>query len=103
MLCLVPRPDSASCVRALQPGTIMAASDRFAISVNGTGGHGAMPHLAKDPVVAAAAVVTALQPLVSRETSPTDGAVVTVSRFNTGKFSGRPPCLHVSIRDQGSR
>ena len=70
----------------------MAASDRFAISVNGTGGHGAMPHLARDPVVAAAAVVSALQPLVSRETSPTDGAVVTVSRFNTGPtqvFAGR--------------
>jgi metal-dependent amidase/aminoacylase/carboxypeptidase family protein len=63
----------------------MAASDRFAFSINGTGGHGAMPHLAADPVVAAAAVVAALQPLVSRETSPTDGAVVTVSRFNTGE------------------
>ena len=68
----------------MQPGTIMAASDRFNISVEGRGGHGAMPHLAADPVVAAAAVVGALQPLVSRETSPSDGAVVTVARFNTG-------------------
>ena len=62
----------------------MAASDRFNITVSGRGGHGAMPHLSADPVVAAAAVVSALQPLVSRETSPTDGAVVTVARFNTG-------------------
>ena len=68
----------------------MAASDRFAFSINGTGGHGAMPHLAADPVVAAAAVVAALQPLVSRETSPTDGAVVTVSRFNTGEHGNWP-------------
>ena len=62
----------------------MAAADRFWVRVNGRGGHGAMPHLAVDPVVAAAAVVTALQPLVSRETSPTTAAVVTVAQFNTG-------------------
>jgi metal-dependent amidase/aminoacylase/carboxypeptidase family protein len=42
-----------------------------------------MPHLAADPVVAASAVVMALQTLISRETSPTEGAVVTVARFNT--------------------
>ena len=62
----------------------MAAADRFWVRVSGRGGHGAMPHLAVDPVVAAAAVVTALQPLVSRETSPTTAAVVTVAQFNTG-------------------
>ena len=63
----------------------MAASDRFNITIEGRGAHGAMPHLGADPVVAGAAVVTALQPLVSRETSPTDSAVITVARFNTGK------------------
>ena len=42
--------------------------------------------------MAGAAIVSALQPLVSRETSPTDGAVVTVSRFNTGIF------LYVMLR-----
>ncbi|GAX76830.1 hypothetical protein CEUSTIGMA_g4276.t1 [Chlamydomonas eustigma] len=66
-------------------GTIMAASDRFSFVVQGRGGHGAMPHLAADPVVASSAIVMTLQSLVSRETSPTDGAVVTVSRFNTGQ------------------
>ncbi|KXZ45257.1 hypothetical protein GPECTOR_56g353 [Gonium pectorale] len=65
-------------------GPIMAASDRFAFSVRGAGGHGALPHTARDPVVAAAAVVMALQTLVSRETAPVDSAVVTVARFNTG-------------------
>lgn len=54
-----------------------------------------LPHRTKDPVVAAAALVGALQSLVSRETSPTDGAVVSVSRFNTGallcSIRGRPP------------
>jgi len=63
----------------------MAAADRFWARVQGRGGHGAMPHLAVDPVVAAAAIVAALQPLVSRETSPTSAAVVTVAEFNTGE------------------
>ena len=63
----------------------MAAADRFWARVQGRGGHGAMPHLAVDPVVAAAAIVAALQPLVSRETSPTSAAVVTVAELNTGE------------------
>ena len=63
---------------------MMAATDTFEVTISGRGGHGAMPHLSADPVVAAAAVVSSLQPLVSRETSPTDGAVITVARFNTG-------------------
>ncbi|PNH03210.1 IAA-amino acid hydrolase ILR1-like 1, partial [Tetrabaena socialis] len=63
---------------------MMAASDRFALVVRGVGGHGALPHTTRDPVVAASAVVLALQALVSRETSPVDSAVVTVARFNTG-------------------
>ncbi len=62
----------------------MAAADRFWVEVNGRGGHAAMPHLTVDPVMAAAQIVVALQPLVSRETSPTDSTVVTVARFNTG-------------------
>lgn len=49
---------------ATRAGPIMAASDRFNITLRGRGGHGAMPHLAADPVVAAAALVLALQTLV---------------------------------------
>ncbi|KAG2448129.1 hypothetical protein HYH02_006714 [Chlamydomonas schloesseri] len=77
-------PDLPSGTIGTRPGTIMAASDRFTFSVRGQGGHGALPHTTRDPVVAAAAVVMALQTLVSRETAPVDAAVVTVSRFNTG-------------------
>ena len=62
----------------------MAAADRFFVKIKGRGGHGAMPHLSIDPVIAATAVVASLQSLVSRETSPTGSAVVTVARFNTG-------------------
>ena len=70
---------------ATRTGTILAASDRLRVLVTGRGGHAAMPHLAKDPVVAAAAILLALQPIVSRETSPTDAAVISVTRFNTGE------------------
>lgn len=62
----------------------MAASDRFNITVRGQGGHAGLPHRLRDPVIAAAAVVGSLQPLVSREIAPSDSAVVSVSRFNTG-------------------
>ena len=70
---------------AVQAGTIMAASTRFHAVVRGHGGHGGMPHLARDPVIAAAAIVHALQPLVSRETDPLDGAVISVTRLSTGR------------------
>lgn len=81
-------------------GTMMAASDRFSLRVLGVGGHGALPHTARDPVVAAAAVVMALQTIVSRETSPVDAAVVTVSRFNTGP--GAANVIPDSVELQGT-
>ena len=71
-------------VVASRPGTLMAASGCFDAIVTGVGGHGAMPHTTVDPVVAASAIVTALQTLVSREADPTRALVVTVARFNTG-------------------
>ncbi len=70
---------------AVSPGPIMAAADSFTITVRGAGGHGAMPHLATDPVVAAAALVTALQSLVSREVDPTRTLVVSVTRIHGGE------------------
>ena len=85
-----------------QPGTQMAAADTFFMTVSGRGGHGAMPHLTTDPVVAAASVIAALQPLVSRETSPTDGAVVTVATISSGDrlpqaLSGALPATTCSL------
>ena len=62
----------------------MAASTSFQAVVRGKGGHAAMPHLTTDPVVAAAAVIQALQLLVSRQTDPLDSAVISVTQFNTG-------------------
>ena len=64
----------------------MAGSTSFEFTLKGRGGHAAMPHQTVDPVVAAAAIVQALQPLVSRETDPVDGAVISVTRMNTGQL-----------------
>jgi hippurate hydrolase len=62
----------------------MAASDEFTIELVGTGCHAAMPHLGRDPIVAAASLIQALQPLVARETDPVDKAVVSVTRVAGG-------------------
>ncbi|WP_119156812.1 M20 aminoacylase family protein [Caldimonas tepidiphila] len=66
------------------PGAVMAASDRFEITINGRGGHGAHPHLTVDPVVVAAQIITAAQSLVSRNTSPLDNAVVSICAMQGG-------------------
>jgi amidohydrolase len=65
-------------------GPFMAAPDTFAVTVRGRGGHAAMPHKAVDPIPVAAQIVTSLQQIVSRETSPIERAVVTVTRINGG-------------------
>ncbi|HTN97901.1 MAG TPA: M20 aminoacylase family protein [Nordella sp.] len=69
---------------AVRPGTIMAAVDTPTVIISGPGGHGALPHKSADPIVAAAAVVTALQTIVARNVDPNEPAVVTVGTFNAG-------------------
>lgn len=69
---------------AATPGPVMAAADTFRIKIHGKGGHAAYPHESEDPIVAAAALITALQTLVSRNTSPFDSAVVSVTQINGG-------------------
>ncbi len=62
----------------LREGAAMASSDYATITLTGVGGHGAMPHRAADPSVAAASIVMALQTVVSRNIDPLHAAVVTV-------------------------
>ena len=69
---------------ATKAGPIMAAADAFEMQIRGSGGHGAMPHLAADPVVIAAQVVTALQTIISREVDPVEPAVLTVGEIGAG-------------------
>ncbi len=65
-------------------GFVMASVDSVDVTIRGAGGHGAYPHLTKDPVVIAAETVLALQTIVSRETRPLDPAVVTVGSIHGG-------------------
>jgi hippurate hydrolase len=66
------------------PGVSFASSDAFDVTVTGTSGHAAHPHLAVDAVTAAAYFVTQLQTIVSREVAPVRPAVVTIGRIAGG-------------------
>ena len=66
------------------PGYAMANVDSVDVVIRGVGGHGAMPHMTKDPVVIAAQTVLALQTIDSRETDPLEPVVVTVGSIHGG-------------------
>ncbi|MBL8643259.1 MAG: amidohydrolase [Rhodospirillaceae bacterium] len=65
-------------------GPAAAAVDSVDLLVKGVGGHGAVPHATKDPIVLASRIVGAIQTLISRELDPQDAAVVTVGSFQAG-------------------
>jgi len=69
---------------ALTHGGIMAGVVEVGFRVRGRGGHGALPHRAADPVVAAAQLIVALQTVVSRETDPHDSVVLTLGALHAG-------------------
>lgn len=86
---------------ALRDGPAMASSDYVTITVCGNGGHGAMPHRATDPVVAASSLVMALQSVVSRNVDPLQMAVVTVGAIHGGEANNVIPAevtLQLSVR-----
>lgn len=68
----------------VRAGTIFASADKFTLSIKGRGGHAAMPHGAVDPIVISAYIITALQTLISRETSPFSPAVITIGTIQAG-------------------
>ncbi len=89
-------------------GAMMASSDKVFITLTGHGGHGAMPHMAVDPVVAAASVVMALQTVVARNVDPQQTAVVSVGVLQAGHANNVIPHsahLQLSVRslDNGVR
>lgn len=73
------------------PGPIMAAVDNFEIHVRGRGGHGAMPHLTADPVVAAVAIVAAIQTISSRNHYALDDLALSVTQIHTGSADNIVP------------
>ncbi len=95
---------------AIRDGAAMASADKVTITVTGKGGHGASPHLAVDPVVAAAQIITALQALISRETPPLDAAILSITMLRAGtafniipdavEMTGTLRCFSPTLREQ---
>jgi amidohydrolase len=67
-----------------RPGPLLAAADRFHVTIRGKGGHGAHPDLTHDPIAIGAQIVTALQTIVAREIDPIQPAVCTVGALIAG-------------------
>jgi amidohydrolase len=101
----------------LEPGTIavhdsavMASGGRVGFRIIGHSGHAALPHLARDPMVAAAHLLLALQTIVSRDVDPLEAAVVTIGILRSGGAANQIPgeaymrgttrALKESVRDE---
>lgn len=76
-------------------GPVMAGSGDFEITITGKGGHGAAPHMAVDPVVCAAQIITAFQSVLSRNVDPLDTGVLSVTRVHTGTANNIIPQVAV--------
>ena len=76
---------------AVHDGPVMAAGARLEFRVRGQAGHAALPHLARDPMLASAHLLVALQSVVSRNVDPMDGAVVTIATIHGGTAINQIP------------
>ncbi|MBS0254400.1 MAG: amidohydrolase [Proteobacteria bacterium] len=77
-------PQSPHGLVAGRAGALLAAADRFEITITGRGGHASMPHHGLDPVPIAAEIVMALQALVTRQFDAHDPVVATVALIEAG-------------------
>jgi amidohydrolase len=94
----------------LRDGAIMAAADRFEVTIQGKGGHGAEPHNSVDAIVVGSQFVTQLQSIISRRLDPLQSAVITVANFEAlnpfnviadqAKLSGTVRTFDEAIRQQ---
>lgn len=80
-------------------GRALSGLYEFSLKVKGKGGHGAFPHLAVDPIVAAAQIITSLQSVVSRETDSSKSLVLSIGNINT---DGRWNVIPESVEMQGT-
>ena len=76
---------------AASAGPVMASSNEFRITLQGKGGHAAMPHNALDPVPVACQLVQAFQTIVSRNVKPIDAAVISVTMIHAGEATNVIP------------
>ena len=95
---------------AICDGAAMTSADKLMLTITGRGGHGASPHLAIDPIVASAQIITALQTLVSRETPPLSTAVLSLTTLKAGtafniipdavEMTGTLRCFDAALREK---
>lgn len=78
------QPDLEAGRVGVKDGPLMAAADVFSIKIKGRGGHGAYPHLIRDPIMGAAAVIMNLQTLVSRNRNPLEPGVLSIGTIHGG-------------------
>jgi len=76
---------------ALRAGPVFASSNEFRVTIRGRGAHAAMPHNGIDPVPAACQVVQAFQTIISRNKSPLDAAVISVTMIRAGEATNVIP------------
>ena len=103
-------PGLAAGTVAVHDGPVMASGNRVSFTVKGHGGHAALPHLTRDPMVASAHLLLALQSIVSRTVDPLDSAVVTIATMQAGSAANQIPgealmrgtmrALRNEVRDQ---
>ena len=95
---------------AVHDGPVMAAGNRVLFRITGHGGHAGLPHLTRDPMIASAHLLLALQSIVSRSVDPLDSAVVTIATMQAGSAANQIPreavmrgtmrTLRNAVRDQ---
>ncbi|MCC2526488.1 amidohydrolase [Bacillus halotolerans] len=78
------KPDIPVGAVGLKTGPLMAAVDRFKVTIQGKGAHAALPHNGFDPIVGASQLIVALQTIVSRNVNPLKSAIVTVAKIEGG-------------------
>lgn len=96
-------------VIGVKPGPVLASSDVFHLDIIGRPGHGAWPHMAVDPIVVAADVISAIQNIISREIDPVKPALITIGMIHGGTavniiaakitLDGTVRAYHQEVRD----
>ena len=95
---------------AVHDRAVMASGGRLIFRIKGHSGHAALPHLTRDPMVASAHLLLALQTVVSRNVDPLDAAVISIGIMESGSAANQIPgealmrgtmrTLRMSVRDQ---
>ncbi|MFF2887279.1 M20 family metallopeptidase [Paenibacillus sp. NPDC057967] len=84
-------PNLPAGMAATRYGALMGSVDRIEITLEGRGGHGAIPDQSVDPIVCASAIIQSLQSVISREVSPFDPVVVTIGSIHAGEANNVIP------------